>query len=177
MSLASTRGRRACRSPKVSASLTRRGDGTMGDDLDDGGLRTRGFEATFLINPDLNDQGPGVVSAVVLSLIDRVELDTRGTGTILEIQLAPSASTSATPSGSSTSSSAAALPRPARRPATATVTDVSTAPTRSTTSSSSFRTALRRLHPSPNARPRARTTIARTPRRLAPRESSGRRRR
>jgi hypothetical protein len=65
--------------------------GTVGGDTVDGppGLRSSGFEKTAIVNPERNNQGPGVVSAVVLSFVRSIQLQASGTATVLCMTLEP----------------------------------------------------------------------------------------
>lgn len=60
-------------------------EGTVGADVrgDPPGLRDGGFEKTELVDPSKNDQGRGVVSAVVLSFTKPITLDPIGQATVL----------------------------------------------------------------------------------------------
>ncbi|MEM7235661.1 MAG: hypothetical protein AAF517_26045 [Planctomycetota bacterium] len=54
---------------------------------DRAGVRRLGFERTELVDPELNDQGPGLVSAVVLSFTFPITLEPVGTATLLRATL------------------------------------------------------------------------------------------
>lgn len=65
--------------------------GTVGDDVSMGGLRNTGFEKTEAVDPLLNEQGDGAVSAVVLSFVMNITLDMTGSATVLAFSVAPTA--------------------------------------------------------------------------------------
>ncbi len=61
--------------------------GTAAADVSQGGIRNGGFEVTELVDPTLNDQGQGAVSAVVLSFTMPVTLDPVGSVRILSLDV------------------------------------------------------------------------------------------
>lgn len=72
--------------------------GTAGGETDDGGVRDGGFEKTENVDPTINDQGPGVVSAVVCSFTQPITLEPRGTGSALIIPISGAEGASASAS-------------------------------------------------------------------------------
>lgn len=65
--------------------------GTSAADVSQGGIRNGGFEVTELVDPSLNDQGQGAVSAVVLSFTMPVTLEPVGSVRILTLNVAANA--------------------------------------------------------------------------------------
>lgn len=65
--------------------------GTSAADVSQGGVRNGGFEVTELVDPSLNDQGQGAVSAVVLSFTMPVTLEPVGSVRILTLNAAANA--------------------------------------------------------------------------------------
>jgi len=59
-----------------------RTEGTVADDLRQGGLRDNGFELTEVVNPQRNNNRQGFISAVILSLTQPVTLPPNTTQTI-----------------------------------------------------------------------------------------------
>jgi hypothetical protein len=62
-------------------------DGTVGADASMGGLRNTGFEKSELVDPAKNGQGPGAVSAVVLSFTMPITLLPSGTATVIALNV------------------------------------------------------------------------------------------
>ena len=65
--------------------------GTSAADVSQGGVRNGGFEVTELVDPSLNDQGQGAVSAVVLSFTMPVILEPVGSVRILTLNVTANA--------------------------------------------------------------------------------------
>ena len=63
-------------------------DGTVSADSDDGGLVDTGFQVAELIDPDLEGQGQGLVSAMVLSFVMPITLPPNTTQVILKADYA-----------------------------------------------------------------------------------------
>ena len=61
--------------------------GTSAADVSQGGVRNGGFEVTELVDPSLNDQGQGAVSAVVLSFTMPVTLEPVGSFRVLTLDV------------------------------------------------------------------------------------------
>lgn len=62
-------------------------DGTSAADVSQGGVRNGGFEVTEMVDPSLNDQGQGAVSAVVLSFTMPITLDPVSSARILTLNV------------------------------------------------------------------------------------------
>jgi hypothetical protein len=62
-------------------------EGTVGAEVANGGLRNTGFEKTETVNPETNNQGQGIVSAVVLSFTLPITLNPVGIATILRADI------------------------------------------------------------------------------------------
>jgi hypothetical protein len=60
-------------------------EGTVGAEVAQGGLRNTGFEKTEVVNPELNGQGQGAVSAVVLSFTLPIVLPPTGSAVVLKL--------------------------------------------------------------------------------------------